>query len=51
LGTKVYGFSPMFTPMSELDRVHGHDERISLDNIAFGTRVLYEIVSEFCGGG
>ena len=48
LGTKVYGFSPMFAPTSELDRVHGHDERISIDNLAFGTRVLYEIVSEFC---
>jgi acetylornithine deacetylase/succinyl-diaminopimelate desuccinylase-like protein len=47
LGTKIYGFSPMFAPTAELDRVHGHDERISIDNIAFGTRVLYEIVSEF----
>ncbi len=51
LGTKVYGFSPMFAPTSELDRVHGHDERISVDNLAFGTRVLYEVVSEFCAEG
>jgi acetylornithine deacetylase/succinyl-diaminopimelate desuccinylase-like protein len=49
LGTKVYGFSPMLAPTSELDRVHGHDERISLDNLEFGTRVLHELVSEFCG--
>ena len=48
LGTKVYGFAPMFAPTSELDRVHAHDERISIDNLAFGTRVLYEVVSEFC---
>jgi acetylornithine deacetylase/succinyl-diaminopimelate desuccinylase-like protein len=48
LGTQVYGFAPMFAPPSELDRVHGHDERISIDNLAFGTRVLYEVVSEFC---
>ncbi len=48
LGTKVYGFSPMLAPTSELDRVHGHDERIAIDSLAFGTRVLYEIVSEFC---
>jgi acetylornithine deacetylase/succinyl-diaminopimelate desuccinylase-like protein len=48
LGTRVYGFSPMLAPTSELDRVHGHDERISLDNLEFGTRVLYELVSEFC---
>ena len=50
LGTKVNGFSPMFAPTTELDRVHGHDERISIENLAFGTRVLYDIVSEFCGG-
>ena len=49
LGTKVYGFSPMLAPTSELDRVHGHDERISIDNLEFGTRVLHELVSEFCG--
>jgi acetylornithine deacetylase/succinyl-diaminopimelate desuccinylase-like protein len=48
LGTKVYGFSPMFAPTSELDRVHAHDERISIDNLAFGTQVLYEVVKEFC---
>ncbi len=48
LGTQVYGFSPMLAPTSELDRVHGHDERISIDNLAFGTRVLYEVVNEFC---
>ena len=48
LGTKVYGFSPMLAPTSELDRVHGHDERISIDNLEFGTRVLHELVSEFC---
>jgi acetylornithine deacetylase/succinyl-diaminopimelate desuccinylase-like protein len=47
LGTKAYGFSPMFAPTAELDRVHGHDERISIDNLLFGTRVLYEVVSEF----
>jgi acetylornithine deacetylase/succinyl-diaminopimelate desuccinylase-like protein len=51
LGTKVYGFAPMFAPTSELDRVHGHDERISIDNLAFGTRVLYEVVNEFCQSG
>ncbi len=50
LGTMVYGFAPMFAPMSEFGRVHGHDERISIENLEFGTRVLYEVVSEFCRG-
>ncbi len=51
LGTKVYGFCPMFDQASEMERIHGHDERISLDNVGFGTRLLYEIVSEFAGNG
>ncbi len=47
LGTKVYGFCPMIVPIDELDTVHAHNERVSLDNLEFGTRVLYEVVSEF----
>lgn len=51
-GTKVYGFSPQrYEP--EVDRqslVHGHDERISVANQAFATRVLYDIVERFCTG-
>ncbi len=47
LGTHVYGFSPMMGPTAELDRVHGHDERISIENLGFGTRVLHDIVCEF----
>ncbi|MBI3914550.1 MAG: M20/M25/M40 family metallo-hydrolase [Chloroflexi bacterium] len=48
LGTHVYGFAPMFAPMSEFSRIHGHDERISIENLEFGARVLYEVVSKFC---
>jgi acetylornithine deacetylase/succinyl-diaminopimelate desuccinylase-like protein len=51
LGTKVYGFCPMFGPASEMERVHGHDERVSLDNIGFGTRALYQVVTEFAANG
>lgn len=47
LGAKVYGFCPTFDDASEMERVHGDDERISIENIGFGTRVLYEVVSEF----
>ena len=52
LGTTCYGFSPMkFAPgerFSEL--VHGHDERVAVQSLAWGVRVLYEVVSKFCGG-
>lgn len=50
LGTKVYGFCPMFGEASEMERVHGDDERVSVKNMGFGTRVLYEVVSEFAAG-
>lgn len=51
LGTKVYGFCPMFDEASEMERVHADDERISVKNVGFGTRVLYEVVSEFAQQG
>jgi acetylornithine deacetylase/succinyl-diaminopimelate desuccinylase-like protein len=51
LGTQVYGFRPMIAPMAELDTVHGHNERVSIDNMLFGARVLYDVVSEFCVRG
>jgi len=30
-----------------MERVHADDERVSVANVGFGTRVLYEVVSEF----
>ena len=52
LGTKCYGFSPMrFMPGEKaIEMVHGHDERVGIDSLAWGSRVLYETVAEFCGG-
>jgi len=49
-GVKVCGFAPLReepeVPMAEL--VHGDDERISVDNVGFGTQALYRIVERFC---
>ncbi len=49
LGTKVYGFCPMFDKETEMERVHGDDERVSVANMGFSTQVMYEVVSEFAG--
>jgi acetylornithine deacetylase/succinyl-diaminopimelate desuccinylase-like protein len=50
--TAAYGFHPM-PPMDNLSeylrRVHGHDERIDTESLLFGTRVLYELLKDFCG--
>lgn len=50
-GTKVYGFSPaLYEPeMEGLSLIHGHNERVSIKNLLFGTRVLYDVILRFCG--
>jgi acetylornithine deacetylase/succinyl-diaminopimelate desuccinylase-like protein len=51
-GTVAYGFQPMM-PMGNLSeylaRVHGHNERISAQDLLFGTRVLYQVLKDVCG--
>ncbi len=51
LGIKVYGFVPMrYEGPSMTGLAHNHNERVSVANLAFGTHVLYDVVSRFCGG-
>lgn len=51
-GVKVYGFFPML-PTERLriyePLVHGHNERIHVDDLAFGTRFIYDLVVRFAG--
>ncbi|MCS7050004.1 MAG: M20/M25/M40 family metallo-hydrolase, partial [Thermomicrobium sp.] len=47
-GIKVYGFMPMRDNPEEFDLAHAHDERISVSNLGFATRALFEIVARFC---
>jgi acetylornithine deacetylase/succinyl-diaminopimelate desuccinylase-like protein len=46
LGITAYGFMPIIINETELQRMHGIDERISLHNLQQGTRILYETVRE-----
>lgn len=50
-GVKIYGFFP-FLPtarMAEYDPlVHGHNERIHVDDLAFGTQFVHDLVVRFC---
>lgn len=49
LGCKVYGFAPLRNlDPAILGTVHGHDERINVESMHWGTRVLYEVVERFC---
>ena len=45
LGIITYGLDPFRVPAEESQRgMHGNDERISTENLAFGIRFLYEIL-------
>jgi acetylornithine deacetylase/succinyl-diaminopimelate desuccinylase-like protein len=52
LGAICYGFSPMkFRPGEHFsDMVHGHDERVAIDSLAWGVHTLYQVVRTFCFG-
>jgi acetylornithine deacetylase/succinyl-diaminopimelate desuccinylase-like protein len=43
-GTPAYGFIPALLEQEDYASIHGHDERISLENVRLGTRVLFELV-------
>jgi acetylornithine deacetylase/succinyl-diaminopimelate desuccinylase-like protein len=47
-GIAAYGFSPAILPAGELERIHGIDERISLDNLVLGAQVVYDVVRALC---
>jgi acetylornithine deacetylase/succinyl-diaminopimelate desuccinylase-like protein len=50
IGSVCYGFQPMRAdmPYSEiLKTIHGIDERISIENLVFGTNVLYNVIEQF----
>jgi acetylornithine deacetylase/succinyl-diaminopimelate desuccinylase-like protein len=49
-GSICYGFQPMIPdePNDQLNkRMHGIDERITIENLVYGTSVLYETVKRF----
>lgn len=53
LGTKSYGFSPIWLP-PELDfeaLMHAHDERIPVDGFGWGVQVLFDVVRDFAQQG
>ena len=45
LGITTYGFSPFRVSRPEIQRgMHGNDERLSVENVGYGTRFLYDIL-------
>ena len=48
-GLQGYGWSPFVFEGDDLARVHGNDERISLDNLRQGARAYTELLLAFAG--
>ncbi len=46
VGITAYGFEPFKMDDGELDRSHGDDERLSVENIGFALQFLYEVLLE-----
>jgi len=50
-GLHSYGFSPFVLDEGELFRIHGVDERISVENVRAGVRAYAELLVSVLGGG
>jgi acetylornithine deacetylase/succinyl-diaminopimelate desuccinylase-like protein len=47
-GVPAYGFVPIILPEAEAVRVHGVDERLSIDNLKLGIRATYDLTRKLC---
>jgi len=47
-GIPCYDIIPIIIEAADLKRIHGADERLSIDNLKLGIRILYKIVCRLC---
>ena len=47
-GYSAYGFTPMILERTDIGRVHGIDERISIDNLLLGIKMARNILQTLC---
>ncbi len=47
-GVPAYGFVPIILPEPEAVRIHGVDERLSIDNLNRGIRATYDLTMKLC---
>jgi acetylornithine deacetylase/succinyl-diaminopimelate desuccinylase-like protein len=48
-GITAYGFVPTLTATEDQGRVHGNDERLSIENLRMGMQILHHTVRGICG--
>jgi len=47
-GVPAYGFVPVILTPAEIARVHGDDERLSVDNLNRGIKATYDLTIDLC---
>jgi len=50
IGVPCYDFSPFRLRLEDAKLVHGHNERISIENLGFASEVIFEIINEVAAG-
>ncbi|MEJ7761044.1 MAG: M20/M25/M40 family metallo-hydrolase [Gemmatimonadaceae bacterium] len=50
IGINAYGLLPFPMVQSDEERMHGHNERVPLQSLHFGTRLIYESILEIAAG-
>ena len=50
-GVVCYGLIPFEMAIGELHRIHGIDERVSIENIELGLRIVFDTVLRMCAEG
>jgi acetylornithine deacetylase/succinyl-diaminopimelate desuccinylase-like protein len=50
LGVSCYGLLPFPMAQEDEERMHGHDERVPIESLHFGTRLIYESVRRIALG-
>ncbi|MGB0060385.1 M20/M25/M40 family metallo-hydrolase, partial [Candidatus Binatus sp.] len=47
-GVPAYGFVPVILGESEVSRIHGDDERLSVENLNRGIKATYDLTMDLC---
>ena len=49
IGVQAYGVLPFPMEQSDEERMHGHDERVPVESLHFGTRLIYGTIETIAG--
>lgn len=47
-GIPAYGFFPGVLSKDDIASIHADNEKISIENLSFGTRMMYHVAADFC---